>query len=98
VVEALDLLSHKWGAQINRVCEIGDISRRPSYRPQDFGLQSLYDLDMGRLDAAPELNAIRLFRFEHALIQEQLVGERELRLTPQKPVQATRLKIEVEAF
>jgi hypothetical protein len=58
-VEATYLLGHKRDAQISVEREIWDVPRRPSYGPQNFGLQPLYDLGMGRLGAAPDLNAIR---------------------------------------
>jgi hypothetical protein len=66
VVEATYLLRHKWNAEISMEREVWDIPWRS--RSQDFGLQPLYDLSMGRLSAAPELNAICPYWFENAFI------------------------------
>ena len=50
---------------------IRDVPRRVGYGPQNFLLQSLDDLCMGRLRTAPELNTVRPYRLEHAFVQEK---------------------------
>jgi hypothetical protein len=72
-----DLRGDKWDVQVIVYCEVGDIPWRVVYLPQNFGLYPLYDLCMGRLRTAPQLNTIRTHRFDHAFVQEKFVFKGE---------------------
>jgi hypothetical protein len=78
--------------------EIWDIPRRPSDGPQDFGLQPLYDLSMGRLGAAPELNAIRPYRLSTHLYRSSLLARVSCDLRPRSQYRLRNLRSKWRRF
>ena len=78
VGKSVDFRSDEWDVQFVVQREIRYIPRRVGYRSQNFGLQPLDDLSMGRLRAAPELYPVRPDRLEHAFVQKKFVGKGKL--------------------